>query len=95
MTTEVTSKASEWITCNLIMENQKVKEMTGKETLVEVPFCFDIGTVLAYRQSIDEEGYPEEYTVLYTDLGISYCIDISYGEFNFMHKKFRDGSQTV
>lgn len=93
MTTEVTSKASEWITCNLIMENQKVKEMTGKETLVEVPFCFDIGTVLAYRQSIDEEGYPEEYTVLYTDLGISYCIDISYGEFNFMHKKFRDKSE--
>ena len=45
MTTETASKASEWVECNLIMENLKVKEMTGKETLIEVPFSFDIGTI--------------------------------------------------
>jgi hypothetical protein len=95
MTTETASKASEWVECNLIMENLKVKEMTGKETLIEVPFSFDIGTIEAFRQSVDDEGYPEDYTVVYTDFGASYCIDISYGEFNYMHKKFRDGNKTV
>lgn len=94
MTTELTKK-EEWIDCKLIMENLKVKEMTGKETLIEVPFSFEIGSVTAYRQSVDDEGYPEDYTVVYTELGSSYCIDITYGEFNYMHKKFRDADKTV
>jgi hypothetical protein len=95
MTTDITSKASEWVECILIMENQKIKEMTGKENLIEVPFTFEMNSVVSYRQSINDEGYLEDYTVVYTEFGNAYCIDITYGEFNYMHKKFRDDNKTV
>ena len=95
MSTDTLPKDMTWTSCNLIMENLKVREMTGKETLIEVPFSFALDVVTSYRQSVDDEGYPEDYTVVYTDMGTSYCIDITYGEFDYMHKKFRNDNKTV
>lgn len=80
------------VDCNIIMNNIKIKELTGKESIILTPFSFDISMVTAYRQSIDDDSNPEDYTVIYTEYGDVYCIDITYGEFNYMYKKFTDAN---
>ena len=51
--------------------------------------------VTAYRQSVDDDSNPEEYSVIYTEYGDTFCIDISYGELNYMYKKYIDDNKTV
>ena len=72
--------------CKLIMENAKIKEMTGTEVLSFVPFTFDLNSVTAYRQSLNDDAEPEEYTVVYTERGEVWCIDVSYDEFSYQMK---------
>jgi len=71
------------------MENSKIKEMTGTEVLSFVPFSFNLSTVTAYRQSVDDNGDPEEYSVVYTEIGQVWCIDVPYGEFDYTMNKFK------
>ncbi len=77
---------------NIIMNNIKIKELTGKESIILTPFSFDISMITAYRQSVDDDSNPEDYTVIYTEYGDVYCIDITYGEFNYMYKKYIDAN---
>lgn len=76
----------------IVMTNLKVKELTGKDSVILMPFSFDISMVTAYRQSVDDEGDAEDFTVIYTEYGDTYCVDITYGEFNYMYKKFTDAN---
>jgi hypothetical protein len=76
----------------IVMSDLRVKELTGNDSIILMPFSFDISMVTAYRQSIDNEANPEDYTVVYTEYGDVYCIDITYGEFNYMYKKFIDAN---
>ena len=76
----------------IVMTNLKVKELTGKDSVILMPFSFDISMVTAYRQSVDNEGNSEDFTVIYTEYGDVYCVDITYGEFNYMYKKFIDAN---
>ena len=78
------------VDCKIVMTNIKVKELTGRESILFMPFSFDISMITAYRQSVDDDSTPEEYTVIYTEYGDTYCIDISYGEFNYIYKKYID-----
>jgi len=83
------------IDCKIVMTNLKVKELTGQESILFMPFSFDISMITAYRQSVDDNGEAEEYTVVYTEYGDTYCIDITYGEFNYMYKKYIDDNKTI
>jgi hypothetical protein len=76
------------VDCKIIMTNLKVRELTGQDSIILMPFSFDISMVTAYRQSVDDDSIPEEYSVIYTEYGDTYCIDISYGEFNYIYKKY-------
>jgi hypothetical protein len=81
--------------CEIIMENVKLKEMVGKEVLIQVPFSFNLSIITGFRQSVDNEGNIEDYTVIYTNNNESYCIDIHYGEFKYIYKKYQDDNKTV
>lgn len=87
------------VDCKIVMTNIKVKELTGQESILFMPFsfdtCFDISMITAYRQSVDDNGNAEDYTVVYTEYGDTYCIDITYGEFNYMYKKYIDDNKTI
>ena len=81
--------------CNIVMSNLKVKELTGSESIISVHFSFDIDMVTAFRQSVDDDSTPEEYTVIYTEFGDTYCIDITYNEFKYIYKKHLDANKTI
>ena len=81
--------------CNIVMENKKLREMTGQENLIFPPFSFDLSIVTGYRQSVNDEGELEDYTVLYTEFGDVWCIDVSYDEFKHTYKKHEDDNKTV
>lgn len=81
--------------CEIIMENIKLKEMVGKEVLLQVPFSFDLGIITGFRQSVDNDGNVEDYTVIYTKYNETYCIDIMYDEFKYIYKKFQNDNKTV
>jgi hypothetical protein len=83
------------IDCNIIMENKKIRELTGVESLILVPFSFDIDVIIAYRQSVDDEGNTEDYTVIYTDSGETWCIDIPYSELNKIYKNYKNDDKVI
>ena len=96
MTININLKRNNMIVdCKIVMTNIKVKELTGRESILFMPFSFDISIITAYRQSVDDDSTPEEYSVIYTEYGDTYCIDISYGEFNYMYKKYIDANKTI
>jgi hypothetical protein len=77
------------------MTNTKIKELTGQDSILLVPFSFDINIIVAYRQSIDDEGTLETYTVVFTEYGDNYCIDIPYSKFNNTYKTFINADKTI
>lgn len=81
--------------CEIIMENVKLKEMVGSAVLIQVPFSFDLSFITGFRQSVDDEGNVEDYTVIYTTNNESYCINVCYGEFKYIYKKYKDDSKTI
>lgn len=81
--------------CNTIMEHSKLKEMTGKEILTFVPCSFDLSIVVGYRQSIDDDGVLEDYSVIYTKFNQIWCIDVPYEEFKYVYNKYINDSKTV
>lgn len=70
---------------NLVLENSKMKEDLGIEQLHFSKCSFDLDGVIYYRESVDDDGEPEPYTLIIIDPGISICIDIPYDDF---HKLF-------
>ena len=81
--------------CNIVMENKRIKEMTGREELSFVPFSFDLSIVTGFRQSLTDEGDLEDYSVVYTEYGDVWCIDVSYDDFKHEIKKLEDDNKTV
>jgi hypothetical protein len=67
--------------CNGVLENSRLNEITGSEHLILVPACIDLSYITSIRQSINNDGDLEDYTVLYTDMGTTLCIDTPYAEF--------------
>jgi len=95
MITKTKSKRNNMLECKLILENSKIKEMTGQEVITFVPFSIDLDTIIGYRQSIDDDGELEDYCVIYTKFDQAWCIDLSYEEFKYTYKKYKDDSKTV
>jgi len=75
--------------CNGVLENTRLNEITGSEHLVFVPTCIDLDYIVSIRQSVNNDSEPEEYTVLYTDMGTTYCIDTPYEEFLDIFIKYK------
>jgi len=72
---------------NLVLENSKMKEDLGIEQLHFAKCAFNLHDVIYYRESVDDDGETEPYTLIIIEPGISLCIDTPYEEFN---KFFRD-----
>ena len=81
--------------CNMVMENKELREMTGQENLLFPAFSFNLDIVTAYRQSVSDDGDLEDYTVIYTEFGDTWCIDVPFDEFNYTYKKYIDDNKTV
>lgn len=64
----------------LVLENSKMKEDMGIEQLIFSRLTFDLTTILGFRESMNDMGELEPYTVVYTDTA-HYCLDISYTDF--------------
>jgi hypothetical protein len=65
----------------LVLENMKLKEDLGIESLIFAKITVDITSLIAFRESVNDQGEPEPYTVIYLDNGQSFCIEVSYEDF--------------
>jgi len=65
----------------LVLENMKLKEDLGIESLIFAKITVDITSLVAFRESVNDQGEPEPYTVIYLDNGQSFCIEVSYEDF--------------
>ena len=64
----------------LVLENSKMKEDMGIEQLIFSRITFDLTTITGFRESMNDMGDIEPYTVIYTDTA-HYCLDISDTDF--------------
>jgi hypothetical protein len=72
---------------NLVLENTRLKEDMGIESLHFSKCTFNLLTVDYYRESFDGEGEVEPYTVVILDTGILLTVDIPYNEFKKIYTK--------
>jgi hypothetical protein len=80
----------------LVLENMKLKEDLGIESLIFAKITVDITSLIAFRESVNDQGEPEPYTVIYLDNGQSFCIEVSYEDFLITFHtevKFEDDEQ--
>lgn len=74
---------------SLVLENSRLKEDMGIESLTFSKCCFNILAVDYYRESFDDEGNVEPYTVVILDTGRQLTLDLPYSEFKkFIQKKY-------
>lgn len=66
---------------NLVLENTKLKEDMGIESLQFSKCSFNILNVEYFRESLDSNGEIEPYTVVVLETGLSLCLDIEYEKF--------------
>jgi len=73
----------------LVLENSRLKEDMGIESLTFSKCCFNILAVDYYRESFDDEGNVEPYTVVILDTGRQLTLDLPYNDFKkFIQKKY-------
>lgn len=73
----------------LVLENSKLKEDMGIESLTFSKCCFNILAVDYYRESFDDEGNIEPYTVVVLDTGTLLTLDLPYSDFKkHIQKKY-------
>jgi len=73
----------------LVLENSRLKEDMGIESLTFSKCCFNILAVDYYRESFDDEGNVEPYTVVILDTGRQLTLDLPYSDFKkFIQKKY-------
>lgn len=65
----------------LVLENSKLKENLGIESLIFAKITVDISSLIAFRESVNDDGQTEPYTVIYLDNGQSFCIEVPYDDF--------------
>ncbi len=65
----------------LVLENSKLKEDLGIESLIFTKITVDLTTLIAFRESVNDNGEIEPYTYIYLENGQSFCIEISYDDF--------------
>lgn len=75
---------------NLVLENSRLKEDIGIEVLHFAKCMFNILDVEYYRESFDDEGNVEPYTVIILDTGIQISLDIPYEEFKDIYRKYNE-----
>ena len=74
---------------DLVLENSRLKEDMGIESLTFSKCCFNILAVDYYRESFDDEGNVEPYTVVILDTGRQLTLDLPYSDFKkFIQKKY-------
>jgi len=79
------------IECNLVLENARLKEDMGIESLHFSKCTFNLAAIEYYRESFDGEGELEPYTVIILDTGVLLTVDITYDEFKKIYiKKMSD-----
>jgi predicted amidohydrolase len=69
----------------IVLEALKPKEITGQETLIYTQGRIDFTEIYFYRQSYDEDGVAEPFTVVYLKTGISVCVDMTFSEFDELY----------
>jgi hypothetical protein len=72
---------------NLVLENSKLKEDMGIESLQFSKCTFNIANVEYFRESLDSDGEVEPYTMVILDTGSVLCLDITYEDFKKLYKK--------
>lgn len=80
----------------LVLENSKLKEDLGIESLIFAKITVDITSLIAFRESVNDDGNTEPYTVIYLDNGQSFCIEVPYDDFLitfYTEVKFEDDEQ--
>jgi hypothetical protein len=75
---------------NIVLENSRLKEDMGIEVLHFAKCMFNILEVDYYRESFDDEGTVEPYTVIILDKGIQITLDVPYDEFKDIYKKHNE-----
>jgi hypothetical protein len=82
----IKNNMKEIVEFNLVMENSKMKEDLGIEHLQFARCSFNIFDISYYRESLDTDGEKEPYTVIILESGLSLCLDVTYGEFDYIYK---------
>lgn len=57
-----------------------LQELTGREHLSNVTISFDITKVIAFRESMDDDGDKTNKSIIYLVSGENFIIDIPYSE---------------
>lgn len=57
-----------------------LQEITGKEHLSDVTMSFDVTKVVAFRESMGDDGEKTNKSIIYLVSGESFIIDIPYNE---------------
>jgi hypothetical protein len=73
----------------LVLESMKVKELTGQEHLIFTHGRLDFDQIYYYRESFDEEGNSEAFTLVYLYTGISICVALTFSEFDDLYLEYR------
>ena len=69
---------------SIVLENGKLKEDLGIESFIFAKLTVDVTTVIAFRESVGNDGEMEPYTIINTDSGHTFCIEIPYEDFQIM-----------
>lgn len=75
---------------NIVLENSRLKEDIGIEVLHFAKCMINILDVEYYRESFDDEGSIEPYTLIILGTGIQISLDIPYEEFKDIYKKHNE-----
>jgi hypothetical protein len=78
---------------NLVMENSKLKEDMGIESLHFSKCTFNLCNIEYFRESFDADGELEPYTVAVLDTGILFTLDVPYTEFKKLYTKKIENEQ--
>lgn len=76
--------------CKCLMVDLKLTELIGQDSVIHAPFSFNPKNIIAFRQSISDEGELEPYTLLYSEYGDTWCIDIPYEDYKKIHLNHAD-----
>ena len=58
--------------------DKALQELTGQEHLSDVNMCFDVTKVVAFRESMGDDGEKDNKSIIYLISGESFIIDIPY-----------------
>ena len=72
---------------NLVMENSKLKEDMGIESLHFSKCTFNLCNIEYFRESFDSDGELEPYTVAILDTGLLLTLDVPYPDFKKLYTK--------